>query len=69
MKGKKKRKNMFDMVGGALVSELLKLAIAEAKKFLDFKILSEDLVSTMLRIFPTTREMELLQSKATMLKN
>lgn len=52
---------MSDWVGGALVSEALKLLIAEAKKFNDFKPLSKDLASTMERLIPLTEQIALIQ--------
>ncbi|CAN6851448.1 unnamed protein product [Brassica oleracea] len=49
--------------GGALVSEALKLAIAEAKKYKSFKPLSKDLVSTMTRLLPLTQKIDSLRDK------
>ncbi|VVB18260.1 unnamed protein product [Arabis nemorensis] len=50
-------------VGGALVSEGLKLVIEEAKKFKAFKPLSKDLVSTMMKLLPVTEEIDLKQKE------
>lgn len=50
-------------VGGALVSEGLKLVIEEAKKFKAFKPLSKDLVSTMMKLLPLTEEIDLKQNE------
>nr|BAJ34160.1 unnamed protein product [Eutrema halophilum] len=50
-------------VGGALVSEALKLVIEEAKKFKSFKPLSKDLVSTMERLVPLTEKIDSMQNE------
>lgn len=50
-------------IGGALVSEVLKLLIEEAKKVKDFKPLSKDLASTMERLIPLTKEIDSIQYK------
>lgn len=50
-------------ISGALVSELLKFLIEEAKKVKDFKPLSKDLASTMERLIPLTKEIDLMQDK------
>ncbi|KAJ0234359.1 disease resistance protein [Hirschfeldia incana] len=48
---------------GALVSEALKLAIAEAKKYKSFKPLSKELVSTMNRLLPLTQKIDSLRNE------
>ncbi|CAN8264116.1 unnamed protein product [Cochlearia groenlandica] len=50
-------------VGGAFVSEALKLVIAEAKKFKSFKPLSKDLVSTMEILLPLAKQIDSMQNK------
>ncbi|CAF2089145.1 unnamed protein product [Brassica napus] len=55
---------MSDWLGGALVSEVLKGLIQEAKTMIDFKLLSEDLASTMERMIPLTEQIETIQGKA-----
>ncbi|KFK28371.1 hypothetical protein AALP_AA8G506700 [Arabis alpina] len=54
---------MTDWVGGAVVSEALKLVIEEAKKFKAYKPLSKDLVSTMEKLLPITKEIDLKQKE------
>ncbi|CAH8339884.1 unnamed protein product [Eruca vesicaria subsp. sativa] len=50
-------------VGGALVSEALKLVIKEAKKYKSFKPLSKDLAETMERLLPLTKEIDSMQNE------
>ena len=50
-------------IGGALVSEALKLVIEEAKKYKSFKPLSKDLVSTMERLLPLTKKIDSMQNE------
>ncbi|KAF8112165.1 hypothetical protein N665_0066s0040 [Sinapis alba] len=50
-------------VGGALVSEALKLLITEAKKYKSFKPLSKDLVSTMTRLLPMTLKIDSMRNE------
>ncbi|CAH8389519.1 unnamed protein product [Eruca vesicaria subsp. sativa] len=54
---------MAEMIGGALVSEVLRKLIKEAKKFKNFKPLSEELASTMERLVPLTETIDSLQNK------
>ncbi|KFK28338.1 hypothetical protein AALP_AA8G503300 [Arabis alpina] len=57
--------DVASLVGGAALgapfSEILKLVIAEAKKVKDFKPLSQDLASTMERLVPVLKEIDLMQ--------
>ncbi|KAJ0234358.1 Powdery mildew resistance protein [Hirschfeldia incana] len=52
---------MSDWLGGALVSEVLKGLIKEAKALIDFKLLLKELVSTMERLIPLTEKIDTIQ--------
>nr|VDD27560.1 unnamed protein product [Brassica oleracea] len=55
---------MSDCLGGALVSEVLKGLIKEAKTVIDFKLLFEELASTMKIMIPLTEQIDTIQGNA-----
>ena len=63
LKKERKKERMSDWLGGALVSEVLKGLIQEAKTMIDFKLLSEDLASTIERMIPLTEQIDTIQGK------
>ncbi|KAG2327245.1 hypothetical protein Bca52824_009973 [Brassica carinata] len=54
---------MAEMIGGAVISEVLTQLIEVAKKFKNFKPLSKDLKSTMERLVPLAETIDHLQNK------
>jgi len=60
----RKKERMSDCLGGALVSEVLKGLIKEAKTVIDFKLLFEELASTMKIMIPLTEQIDTIQGNA-----
>ncbi|CAH8357546.1 unnamed protein product [Eruca vesicaria subsp. sativa] len=54
---------LVELAVESFVSEALKLAIAEAKKYKSYKPLSKDLVSTMKRLLPLTQKIDSMRNE------